>query len=318
MLMLLLWCGTAQAVGAKGRISLHWTVVTRSALGAARADGGRWVAYQQSAGRTRVLDVRTGRRYEHPNPAGCRHLRAVGGGEVLLSCDAAPWYVVVDAASGAAHPIAGLTDLPKGSDPSVCSDNTPVAIGTRWLGVTGGCYHGYTYTFLDWRTGRVARVTDVVPRVAVDLDAAEVLRPLCPSLGPESSEVENADLYGDVPHAYVDGAFAVASPAYPLRPVLARCGTSRHVSVAVPGMHERELDHIELGGGVLMWTSGVLSGVAAVSATRIDPHARSLHDRVAHGRSPGPWLVHAGPHLYAAAPNADATTTTIWTATVGR
>jgi hypothetical protein len=258
------------------------------------SDGARWAAYEPSVGTTRVIDADTGRAVDRPNPSGCNYspheggLVAVGGGELLYSCEVSGcpfvysgcsgpnreyWqarYVVEDAATGREHEI---TRLPYNSEVPILH-----TIGSQWAMGEAVAYK-YKYTFyLNWHTGQVAS-PELSPTEGIDLDSASLNRSLCsPVLHGESPQAIQPPVEPEPAYA---PPFALEETGYELnqpRLVLLRCGSVRQQPL--PG--DDEDTSLQIGGGIISWIAQGKNRSGAMYATRLNYHGRRWHGPTFH------------------------------------
>lgn len=179
----------ATLVAASSGAAAGFATIAEQAPGPLLTSGGRYAGFLVADRTIRVLDTFTAGSYDAAIPASCADpvtLAAVGGDQALVSCanrleigsEGLP--TLLDLPSGAWHePVGAATFLrhEREGDNSARFD----AVGVRWLAGTVTGYHSYARTFLDWRTG-TSVVGDGDAFHQPDLDAAEVLAPLCPPL----------------------------------------------------------------------------------------------------------------------------------------
>jgi hypothetical protein len=165
-------------------------LIADGAYSPASATGGRYTAFLVGPRRIRVLDTLSETTYETAVPSTCADpidLAGVGGDQALVNCTDRPEISLHD------EPL--LLDLvrrnwhvPVGADTflkRLRRDDTSArfdAVGLRWLGGEWTQYQGYGRVFLDWRTGLTVE-GDGDRTVMPDLDAADVLAPLCNPFG---------------------------------------------------------------------------------------------------------------------------------------
>ncbi|HEY4096875.1 MAG TPA: hypothetical protein VGM33_15245 [Baekduia sp.] len=325
-LLSLTWGATARA-----EVAMH--VMARGAATTMLTDGDRWAAFEPMRGTTRIIDAQSGRTAQRPDPAGCEGgLVAVGGGELLYRCDlpqcpdgatrlsadscfyptptpagrpptspysAATRYVVEDAATGQVRPMAGAERLPAGG--SEVAFTSAEHIGARWVeGVSGG-YHSTGIFFVDWRTGRVVVPDPRGGPYAVDLDQPEVLAQQCPGLTGAQSPIQQQEFVGTLffPLRF-DAPFALTTDPRSLKPVLARCGSGRRVTLhgSSPDLY-RPTGTVQVAGGVALWAVELPSGAWRIYATRLDTRRAQWHRAVSSVRGPGQGtLAHTSTRLY--------------------
>ena len=252
-------------------------------------DGTRWAAFEPSAGTTRVIDARTGRAVDRPNPSGCGGfeggLLAVGGGELLYRCEVAScphvffgcpatsgayWearYVVEDIASAREYEISRLPFDPEG--PQLHS------IGSEWSSGEAVAYKYRDRFYVNWHTGQatksVASGSDVI-----DLGDPGLTRALCRPLTRALSR-EGLDRQVEREPAYAPPFPVEEKGLEPVQLTLLRCGARREEDL--PGSRNGAV-WLQLGGAVVSWIAPGKNNSAAMYATRLDSHGAQWHGTI--------------------------------------
>jgi hypothetical protein len=295
-LVLLLLVAMAPSADAALRLKLIGKSVTRL-----YSDGARWAAYEPSVGTTRVIDASTGRAVDRPNPRGCDYsphgggLVAVGGGELLYSCEASGclfiysgcpgpnreyWqgrYIVEDAATGREHEVSRLPFDPEG--PYLDT------IGSQWSGGEAVAYRYRHVFYLNWRTGQVESPTENPATSGIDLDSATVMRPFCTPV----RRILNLGFYKESePEPLYSPPFAIERrkikvPGFELNSgveiALRHCGSQRRERLS---LSRSDMTSAQLGADIVSWIALGKNGSGAMYATQLNDHNRRWHGPIFH------------------------------------
>jgi len=258
--------------------------------GSLLTDGVRWAAYEPRVGLTRLIDTKTGRSTDRPDPNGCAGgLRALGGGEILYDCAnpecppqesegcfvkiapqeseaKGPTYLVEDIATGIQHPLAGEKNFPVSSSEGIYGPGGLDAIGAQWAQGGFETNGGHSFFFVNWHTGAVLREEEEPSSAQEDfedLNSSHLLQPLCEPLTRPSESPLQARKFGQAAYAPPFAIFAsniYKSDSVPLQ--LRRCGSQSRI--LLPG-----IGPAQLGGGVLSWGGNYV--------TRLHTRGRAWH-----------------------------------------
>jgi hypothetical protein len=311
------------------RASVPMHVLARSAAGPVMTDAGRWAAYEPRVGVTRLIDDRSGRSVDRPDPTGCGQLVAVGSGQLLYQCAVAdcptgevrvgpvecepPWsdfpppylttdYKIVDATTGHVRSVAGADHLP--GPVQEPGDTVLDEVGTQWVAGDGGAF------FMNWHTGQIVSNSPRSDRQMIDLDDAGLSVPICPTM----AGVYRSVYLPDDPHggalylrfSFVRPfalAFDPAAPQFTAIGLL-RCGSRRLIALS-PTRGIESVSSVQLGGGVASWiTQPFDSRYAQMYATQLMPKRQLWHGQIhrltrAQTNDTAPLLAHTGSHVYA-------------------
>lgn len=178
-------------------------------------------------GTSTTLDTQTGAMRAGLVPTGCSAL-AIGGGELLYSCDDDPAERIVDITTGERHEIASRDDLRYEGDGAFL-----VGVGRQWVSADILYLNGGTWdrAYLNWHTGEMVHGL-VTGRSIADLNLPGLERHMCrPFKRPEVTVDEQEQPLHDYLYQY-ERPFRLTQLGRRQDIVLSRCGHRRGTVLA--------------------------------------------------------------------------------------